>query len=61
MPLTVAEAIALGVEAEQLIEFLTRALRKDEDGKSRLVRSESRELVRRLTSLAEHVIRDAVD
>lgn len=61
MPLAPGEAMLLGVEGEELIAFLTKALRKDMDGKVRLNRVETRELLRRLASLTLHVTRDLLD
>jgi len=61
MPIDTAEAIALAVEAEQLVEFIVKALKPDEQGNKRLDKSEVHELLQRLGVFAAHVARDYVD
>lgn len=61
MPIDAMEAIALGIEAEQLAEFLVKALKVGPDGHKRLDKAEVRELLQRLGSLSLHVARDMVD
>jgi hypothetical protein len=61
MPIDAAEAIALAVEAEQLVQFLAKALKPDADGRKRLSKAETRELLIRLGSLSMHVARDMAD
>ena len=61
MSINTSEALALGLEGEQLIAFLTKALKKDADGKSKLDHAEVKELLKRITALAAHVTRDALD
>jgi len=61
MPLTADEAISLGAELIELGQFLEKALRKDESGKSKLDPAESKELLRRLTTLTAKVALDVLD
>lgn len=61
MPIDTKEAILLGLEAEQLAEFLIKSLKKDADGHKRLDKAEVRELLQRLGSLSMHIARDMVD
>lgn len=61
MPLTADEAITLGAELVDLAQFLDKALRKDESGKSKLDPAESKELLRRLTALTAKVALDVLD
>lgn len=61
MPVDAVEAIALAVEVEQLVEFLTKALKPGVDGRKRLNKAEARELLIRLGSLSMHVARDMAD
>jgi hypothetical protein len=46
------EAAQIAIESGALISVLTQALRKDEDGVVRFSSTESREVVRRLLSVA---------
>lgn len=55
------EAVALGQEVEALVKFLQGALRKDADGKPRLDKAETKELIRRLGHLLACVTRDMLD
>lgn len=61
MPIDTTEAISLGLEAEQLAEFLMKALKPGPDGKKRLDKAEVRELLLRLGSLSMHIARDMAD
>jgi len=49
------EAAQIAIEAGALISVLTQALRKDEDGVVRFSAQESREVVRRLLSVARSI------
>ena len=55
------EDLRRGLEAEQLVEFLTKALKPGADGRKRLDKAETRELLIRLGSLSMHVARDMAD
>jgi ribosomal protein S15P/S13E len=61
MPFTPDELAALAVEAAELAQFLNDAFRKDEEGKVRLSKAESKMLFRRLSRLALHLGRDFTD
>jgi hypothetical protein len=61
MPIDAKEAIALGLEAAELAEFISKALKPGADGHKRLDKAEVSELLRRLGSLSMHVARDMVD
>ena len=61
MPLDPTEAAAIALKAADLTAFLTGALRKDDDGIVRLNPDEARTLLRKLTTLAALVARDALD
>lgn len=61
MPLTPDEAVVLGAELIDLIQFLDKALKKDDEGHSKLDPAESKELLRRLTKLAAKTAIDALD
>lgn len=61
MPLTADEVVGLGAELVDLVQFLDKALKKDQDGKSKLDPAESRELLRRLTALTAKVALDVLD
>ena len=61
MAISTEEAVALGLEVEGMIKFLTGALRKDADGKPRLDKGETKELVRRMGLLLARVTRDMLD
>lgn len=61
MPISTLEAINLALEAEQLAEFIVKALKPGPDGHKRLDKAEVSELLRRLGSLSMHVARDMVD
>lgn len=61
MPFTPDEAISLSIELAELGAFLDKALRKDDTGKVRLDKDESKELLRRLTALTARVALDVLD
>lgn len=61
MPLSPAEAVVLAEEVAELVAFLNKALRKDDDGKVRLNPAETKEMLRRLGQLTAHVTRDLLD
>jgi hypothetical protein len=52
MPISPEEAVVLADEVAELAAFLNKALRKDDDGVVRFSPTESREVVRRLLSVA---------
>ena len=61
MPITPVEAIDIGTDAYELAQFLTKALKVDEDGKRRLDKAEMAQLLKMLTPLAVKITRDLVD
>ena len=61
MPITPVEAIDIGTDAYELAQFLTKALKVDEDGKRRLDKAEMAQLLKMLTPLAMKITRDLVD
>lgn len=61
MPLTPDEVAEIAKQVADLSAFLNTALRRDDTGKSRIDKAESKELLRRLTTLAAVVARDAID
>lgn len=61
MPITPAEAIDIGTDAYELAQFLTKALKVDEDGKRRLDKAEMAQLLKMLTPLAMKITRDLLD
>lgn len=61
MPISPGEAVVLAEEVAELVAFLNKALRKDDDGKVRLNPAETKEMLRRLVQLAAHVARDLLD
>ena len=61
MPLTPDEAVVLGAELIDLIQFLDKALKKDDEGHSKLDPDEAKELLRRLTKLAAKTAIDVLD
>jgi hypothetical protein len=61
VPLSPAEAVVLAEEVAELVAFLNKALRKDDDGKVRLNPDETKEMLRRLAQLTAHVTRDLLD
>lgn len=61
MPVSPDEAVVLAEEVAELVAFLNKALRKDDDGKVRLNPAETKGLLRRLGQLTAHVTRDLLD
>lgn len=61
MPITPVEAIDIGTDAYELAQFLTKALKVDEDGKRRLDKAEMAQLLKMLTPLAAKITRDILD
>lgn len=61
MPITPVEAIDIGTDAYELAQFLTKALKVDEDGKRRLDKAEMAQLLKMLTPLAMKITRDLLD
>lgn len=61
VPITPIEAIDIGTDAYELAQFLTKALKVDEDGKRRLDKAEMGQLLKMLTPLAVKITRDMVD
>ena len=61
MPITPDEMIALGLEAEQVAEFIIASIVKDEHGKKHLDKTKVSALLQKLGTLAAHVARDLVD
>lgn len=61
MPFTPAEVSEIVHSLAELSSWLHGALRKDADGKVRIDKAESRQLLKRLTLLAALVARDALD
>lgn len=61
MPFTPAEVSEIVHSLAELSSWLHGALRKDPDGKVRIDKAESRQLLKRLTLLAALVARDALD
>lgn len=58
MPITPKEAIDLGIEGEQIVEVLVKALRRDVDGKVRITKEERKEISQRLIKFAKHLVHD---
>jgi hypothetical protein len=61
VPITPTEAIDIGTDAYELAQFLTKALKVDEDGKRRLDKAEMGQLLKMLTPLAVKITRDLLD
>lgn len=61
MPITPDEMLALGLEAEQVAEFILAAIVKDEHGKKHLDKAKVGALLQKLGALASHVARDMID
>ena len=61
MPITPLEMADIGADAYELVQFLTKALKVDEDGKRRLDKAEMGQLLKMLTPLAVKITRDMVD
>lgn len=61
MPLTPDEAVGLALDLADLVAFLDRALKADDEGVKRLDPDEARELLRRLSKLTAKVAIDVLD
>lgn len=61
MTLDPMEVLSLAVEAEQLAEFIARAVKVDATGRKRMDAGEVRELIHRAGSLIAHASRDIID
>lgn len=61
MPLTPDEAVKLAFEAEEVFQIIRKALKKDEDGKVRVSRAETKKIVLGLTRLAADFAREYLD
>ena len=55
MSIDATEMIELGLEAEQLAEFIVKAIKPGPDGKKHLDKAEAVELVKKLGFLATHL------
>ena len=61
MPLTPNELVELAPDAVNLVQAITAALRKDEDGKVRVTREEARQIRSLIFKLAVHAAQEAID
>lgn len=61
MPITPVEAADIGTDAYEVVLFLQKALKVDEDGKKRLDKAEMVVLLKMLTPLAAKITRDILD
>lgn len=61
MPFTPAEVTEIVHAVAELSSWLHGALKRDAEGKVRIDKAESRQLLKRLTLLAAMVARDALD
>lgn len=61
MPITPVEAVEIGTDAYELVLFLQKALKVDEDGKKRLDKAEVAQLLKMLAPLAAKITRDIID
>ena len=61
MPITPVEAVEIGSDAYELVLFLQKALKVDEDGKKRLDKTEMLQLLKMLAPLAAKITRDLLD
>jgi len=61
MPITSVEAVDIGTDAYEVVLFLQKALKVDEDGKKRLDKSEMVVLLKMLAPLAAKITRDLLD
>lgn len=61
MPITPVEAVEIGTDAYELVLFLQKALRVDEDGKKRLDKAEVAQLLKMLAPLVAKITRDLID
>ena len=58
MPLTPDEVLKLALEAEEVFQTIREALKKDEDGKVRVSRAETKKIVVGLTKLSAEFARE---
>jgi hypothetical protein len=61
MPITSVEAVDIGTDAYEVVLFLQKALKVDEDGKKRLDKAEMVVLLKMLAPLAAKITRDLLD
>lgn len=61
MPITPVEAVEIGTDAYELVLFLQKSLKVDEDGKKRLDKAEMMQLLKMLAPLAAKITRDILD
>jgi hypothetical protein len=61
MSLTPDELVTIAPDAVALVQSITAALRKDEDGKVRITRAEAREIRTLVFKLAVRVAQEAID
>lgn len=61
MPITPVEAVEIGTDAYELVLFLQKALKVDEDGKKRLDKAEVAQLLKMLAPLVAKITRDIID
>lgn len=61
MPITPVEAVDIGTDAYEVVLFLQKALKVDEDGKKRLDKAEMVVLLKMLAPLAAKITRDILD
>ena len=60
MPISPKEAVELAIEAEQLAEILVKVFKRDETGKVRITKEESKVISKRLLEFAGHIAKDAL-
>jgi len=61
MPITSVEAVDIGTDAYEVVLFLQKALKVDEDGKKKLDKAEMVVLLKMLAPLAAKITRDILD
>jgi hypothetical protein len=61
MPITPVEAADIGTDAYEVVLFLQKALKVDEDGKRRMDKAEMVVLLKMLAPLAAKITRDLLD
>lgn len=61
MPITPVEAVEIGTDAYELVLFLQKALKVDEDGKKKLDKAEVAQLLKLLAPLVAKITRDLID
>jgi malonyl CoA-acyl carrier protein transacylase len=61
MPFKLEELIALAPEAGELLAVLSKALKKDADGKVRVTKAEAKEIKKLVTTFALHLAKEAID